>query len=203
MSLWEYIKAEYAVLRGAPVSFVGLVVVSIASGVAIGHWHFSERLETKDGEIHRYRVALGIDEASQGALVELNNQELGLKAQSIVASLRELNREWIARANSIEEDAKSGKITQDEANKQKFQAMDDASRNFNENLASDALNVEAELRKRLSPAAMSQVVRVPAFVAGGSRVTFLGLMRGSRMSASFIPAFADEMEQMAKLLPSD
>ena len=84
MGLWEYIRSELRVLKGAPVSFVGLVILSVSAGIGIGSWHYGERLDTKDGEIHRYRVALGIDKASAGALVELNNQELALKAQYIV-----------------------------------------------------------------------------------------------------------------------
>jgi hypothetical protein len=201
--MWEYIKNEWDVLKGAPLAFMGLVVVSFSTGLGAGLWHYSERLEVKDGEIHRYRVALGIDEASQGALVELNNQELALRSASIVAKLRDLYRAWNAREKSIDEDLKAGKISQDQASKQGLQALDDASQAFDQNLASDALNVEAEMRRRLSPEAMSHVMRVPAFVAGGSRITFLGIVRGSKLSAGFIQAFADEMDQMEKLLPSD
>ena len=50
-----------------------------------------EQIAAKDGQLNRYRVALGIDPASKGALVELSNQELALKAQATVTKLRELN----------------------------------------------------------------------------------------------------------------
>ena len=190
-------------MLGAPITFFGLVVVSIGSGILVGQWHFSERLEAKDGQIHRYRVALGIDEASKGALVELNNRELALKSQAIVAKLRDLTRAWDEKAKSINEQAASGKITNDQASKDKEQAMADVVQAFDQNLASDAPNVESELRKRLDPEALGQIVRVPAFVAGDSRVTLLGLMRGSSLSAFYIVGLANEMEQMAKLLPHD
>jgi hypothetical protein len=40
MGLWEYIKTERDVLKGAPVSFIGLVVISVSAGIGIGSWHY-------------------------------------------------------------------------------------------------------------------------------------------------------------------
>jgi hypothetical protein len=206
MSLWEYIRAELAVLKGAPVSFVGLVVLSIAAGIGIGEWHYSERLETKDGEIHRYRVALGIDNASAGALVELNNQELALKAQYIVGQMRQLSSALDQKGQQIGQMVKDGKIDKQRVSEAKMAAIKEVSEAFNSNLASDAYNVENELRSRLDPSALSHIVRVPAFIVGSdprSRVTFSELMRGSGFDAMMIGRLADEMEEMAKLLPPD
>jgi|SRR5579871_3508774 len=206
VKLWEYIKAEFAVLRGAPFTFVGLLVVSVGAGVAIGAWHYSERLETQELEIHRYRVALGIDKASEGALVELNNQELALRAQKIVADLRTLSTELDQKCSDIDKRAKSGELETSKAGEAKFAAMKEISQNFDGDLASDTYNVEHELRKRLSPEAIAHVVRVPAFIEGNdpnSRVTLFDFMRGSGFDAMMLGRLADEIEQMAKLLPSD
>jgi len=195
------------VLKGAPVSFVGLVILSVSAGIGIGSWHYGERLDTKDGEIHRYRVALGIDKASAGALVELNNQELALKAQYIVGQIRQLSSALEQKAQQIDQLVKDGKVEKDKAFEDKMAAMKELSQTFDTNLASDAFNVENELRSRLDPSALSHVVRVPAFMGGGSdphnRVTFSELMRGSGFDAAMLGRLADEMEEMAKLLPSD
>lgn len=193
-------------LRGAPVSFIGLVVISVSAGIGIGSWHYSERIETKDGEIHRYRVALGIDRASAGALVELNNQELALKSQYIVGQMRQLSSALDQKAQQIDQMVKDGKIDAQKATEDKMAAMKEVSQTFDSNLASDAYNVENELRSRLDSSALSHVVRVPAFIIGSdprSRVTFSELTRGSGFDAAMIGRLADEMEEMAKLLPPD
>ncbi len=75
-----------------------------------------------------------------------------------------------------------------------------------ETSASDTYNVENELRKRMDSSALAHIVRVPAFISDNdpaSRVTFSELMRGSGVDAFMIGRFADEMEEMAKLLPPD
>lgn len=190
-------------LTKAPVSFVSLALVFFSAGIGVGLWHYSERLDTKDGEIHRYRVALGIDEASRGALVELNNQELALKAQSIVVKLRQLSSALAQKSDEIQKRTNSGEIDKTQAFKEQMAAMKEVSQDFDSSLASDAYNVENELRKRLDPVAISHVVRVPALVADGSRVTVPDLFRGSGFDSVYIGGLADEIEQMAKLLPPD
>lgn len=194
----------------AKAAFLTLAALGLGAGFGLGMLYYGgqvaalkEQLNTKDGQIARYRVALGIDPASKGALVELNNQELALKAQAIVAKLREFNFDLDAKLKVIHEQRVAKKIDEHQALKDSRAAMQQVSDAFDANLASDAFNVEGELRKRMDPAAISHVVRVPAFIADGSRVTFLALMRGSSSNAFYIRGFADEMEQMAKLLPPD
>jgi hypothetical protein len=199
----EYLKKEWAVLKRAPLSFVGLAMIFFGAGLGAGLWHYSERLEIKDGEIHRYRVAMGIDEASKGALVELNNQELALKAQSIVLHLRQFTFELDAKCTAINQRLKSGEIDEQQAGKDTMDAMKEVSQDFDRNLASDTYNVENELRSRLDPSAMSHILRVPAFMINNdprSRVTFSDLARGSGFDAGMLGRLADEIEQMANLL---
>jgi hypothetical protein len=59
--LFDHIRSEWAVLRGAPFTFLTLVIFGVAAGLVIGQWHYSERFNAQDDQIRRYRVALGID----------------------------------------------------------------------------------------------------------------------------------------------
>ena len=90
MGIHQDRKTEYGVLKGAPISFAGLVVLSVSAGIAIGAWHYGERLETQQEQIQRYRLALGIDKGGPNALAELNNAELRAKALNSVAEVRGL-----------------------------------------------------------------------------------------------------------------
>ena len=161
------------------------------------------QLDAANGLIGRYRVVLGIDRASEGALAQLTNQELALRAQGIVAKLRELSRELQNRTDASQKSADSRKGKKAGDGGQQRQILAELTKFFDENVAGDMLNIDNELRKRLSGEALSHVIRAPAFVAGESRVTFLALVRSSPMGAMLIPAVADEIEQMYKLLPSD
>ena len=71
-------------------------------------------------------------------------------------------------------------------------------------IASDTYNVDNELRKRLSPEAVAHIIRVPALVAeNGSHIPIAALFRGSGMDVFYLQGLANEIEQMAKLLPPD
>jgi len=200
MALLEYIKTELGELKKAPVSCAFLIIVSILSGIEIGSWHFSERLEAKDGEIHRYRVALGIDKASDGSLVELNNQELLAKATATVAKLRDLDDQIRERFKAMD----SQKLSPHDLSEAQKAATLEFSQEFERNLSADADNVRLELRRRLTPEAIAHVIRVPAFQTGGGvSVPITDLMKGTGFEVGFIKGLADEIEQMAKLLPPD
>jgi hypothetical protein len=98
----EYLKKEWGALTKAPFSFIGLASVLLIGGIALGQWHYSELLNEKDGQIGRYRVALGIDPGSAGALVELDNQELALRAKSITQLLREFQSALTLKPDEIQ-----------------------------------------------------------------------------------------------------
>lgn len=127
-----------------------------------------------------------------------------MKAQSIVAELRKysfaLDEKEKVRRSLL--DAK--KIDKKQAFDQAMADLQVVSNAFDSNLASDTYNVENELRKRMDPAAIAHIPRVPALVfPGGTRVTFPALMRNSGLDADFIRPLTDEIEQMADLLPPD
>jgi hypothetical protein len=216
MGILDFFRREWLALRAAPGSFIGLVIICFGAGLGAATWYYGaqvaavkEQLNTKDAQIGRYRVALGIDPASKGALVELNNQELALKAKSTVATLRTLSSELDGKLSGIQKELDSKKIGQKQASEERRTARNDVSQDFNDNLASDANNIENELRRRLDPKAVEHIVRVPAFNeldAKGNPVNhlpFTELLRGSGVDTFFIKGLANEIEQMADLLPSD
>jgi hypothetical protein len=208
--LLAFVEKEWGVLRTAPFAFVTLAVLCLGLGYGGGMLYYSsqvgslhEQMSTKDGQLSRYRVALGIDPASKGALVELSNQELALRAQSIVVQLRQLTSELNQKSTEIESRTKRGE-DKSKADAEKMAAVKQVSGEFDRNLASEAYNLENELQKRLDPKALSHVVRVPAFSdSDGSRVTVSDLMRGSGFDVLMLDGLANEIEQMAKLLPPD
>lgn len=214
--LITFLQKEWGELRRAPFSFATLSALFLAIGFAGGTLYYSsqvgslhEQISAKDAQLGRYRVALGIDPASKGALVELNNEELKLKAKSTVASLRELSSELDAKLSIIQKDIEAKKVDQKQAATRMMTARNDISQDFNNNLASDANNIENELRKRLDPKTIEHIVRVPAFNeldANGnpmSHLPFTELFRGSGMDTFYIKGLANEIEQMADLLPRD
>jgi hypothetical protein len=214
--LITFLRNEWKGLVGAPGSFATLTVLCLAIGFAGGMLYYSseigslhEQINSRDGQINRYRVALGIDPASKGALVELSNQELGLKAKSTVASLRALGSELDAKLGVIQKEEEAKKIDDNQAFDQRMTAMKDVSQDFNNNLASDANNIQIELRKRLDPNALAHIVRVPAFDeldSNGKPANYIPLTelaRGSGFDTFFIKGLANEIEQMADLLTRD
>jgi hypothetical protein len=206
-----FLKKEWGNLRKAPFAFVMLSALCLSVGFGGGMLYYSsqvgslrEQISAKDGQLGRYRVALGIDPASKGALVELNNEELALKAQASVAKLRKLSSVLKPRFEGIQKQLDAGKINQDQALTEKLAAMQEAAQDFEGNLASDAHNVDNELRRRLDPKAIAHVVRVPGFIdSEGTRLPFTEILKGSGIDTFYIPGLADEIEQMAKLLPPD
>jgi hypothetical protein len=209
--LITFCEKEWGELERAPFSFAMLSALCLTIGFAGGMLYYSsqigslqQQMSAKDGQLSRYRVALGIDPASKGALVELNNEELALKAQAIVANLRKLSSALAQKSDEIRKRANTGEISQSQEAQDQFAAMKEVSQDFDSSLASDAYNVESELRKRLSPSAISNVIRVPAFNGSdGSRVTLTDMFRGTGFDAPYFGRLADELEQMFKLLPPD
>ena len=198
-------------LKKAPLAFVLLLVVGVISGARIEAWRDSgqmaslqEQIRQKDDKVSRYRVALGIDPASRGALVELNNEELYLKAESVVAKLRTFASKLDGTLAEIKKRVDSNKIDKKQAWQETMEAMKQVSQDLDKNLASEAYNVDNELRNRLDPKAISHVVRVPAIVSDeGVSIPITALSKGSGWDSFYIKALADEIEQMAKLLPTN
>jgi len=215
----ETVRQEWSVIKNAPLSFLVFLIMGLTAGYYGANWYYDKQigdlnsqlktkdtqLSAKDGESKRLRVACGLEAASKGALVELNNQELALKTQSVVAKLRQYPAMLRAKNAVIDGQLDAKKITQNQASKAHLAAMQEVSQDFDRNLAPDAYNVENELRSRLDSSALSHVLMVPGFIANGdprTRITFPQIFRGSA-EIIMLDRLADEMEQMANLLPPD
>ena len=210
--VFEYIKKEWIVLKTAPFSFIGLAVLCVLSGMGLAGWHYSERISTleaqsgtKDSEISRYRVALGIDRASRGALIELNNIELRSKALSTAATLHQLCVSFRNRSEQLANDLATSKLSQKDKAARHFALQKEESDEFDSSVRSDASLVEIELRRRLSPEAKASIVGLPPAFKGsdGGYLTLLSIMGGSGMDAAFVCVIGNGIEEMGKLLPGD
>jgi hypothetical protein len=209
MEMLEKLKEQAHIIKTAPYAFILFLMAGGGVAYFLSNEHFSGEISAlraaigaKESEISRYRVALGIDPASQGALVELNDQELALRAQSIVSKLRELASALDFKLEQIQEQARAGKIRKERVGEEKFRVEKEVAQDFDSNLASDAHNIDNELRRRLDPKAIDHIVRVPGLISSGTRIPLTELFRGSGFDTFWFRGLANEIEQMAKLLPA-
>jgi hypothetical protein len=209
MDVLERLRAEGRVIKSAPFAFLVFLVIGGSVGYLASSWYYSKEITDKGGEIGRYRVALGIDKASEGSLIELNNAELEAKALSTSLKLENLCSRYQKRITEIQEQKAEGKID-DKGMLDRQKAIDsELSYEFVQNLRADSFNVDNELRRRLGPQAVAAIVGItPSVVADdGTRVdiTTLVLSAGGmpRFNMDFTCPLANGIEQMAKLLPPD
>ncbi|HEV2549010.1 MAG TPA: hypothetical protein VGU20_16835 [Stellaceae bacterium] len=173
-------------------------------------WRYSGIIANKDseiatlqGQIARYRVAIGIDPATPSALLQLTNKELQSKAETIVGRLRGLFLTYTTQLADIR--ALPG--LDDQARRQRKEAVErDLDQQYITNLRSDAYNVDFELRRRLGPAAVAGIIGIsPSVVAAdGTRINILQLTTAVNFPAfdlGFLSVLADGIQQMARLLP--
>ena len=202
-NLIEYIRAEWQVLKSAPFTFIGLAAVCITFGIVVASWHYSGRIEERNGQVHRYRVALGIDKASAGSLVELTNEELKAKAANTVSKLREICLSYDRRSEEVTRQLQAKKIDDKAARDRQQALMTEGSNEYDRDLRSDFIILTNELLKRLDRKAAAGVVRVPLFDAEtGTPVGLPALIpSGTVMAVNFLCPMADETEQLSKLLP--
>lgn len=189
-------------LKKAPLTFVGLGIICLASGILLARWYDSDKLNDKNDQIHRYEIALGIQPGSPNALVELTNSELRSKALLLSSKARALCDEFNRRSLEIKGQLDAKKIDEKNAITQQRALRKDFSSQFDRDLRSDALNVQNELLRRLDPKATASVVRFPVFAdaATGTPISLFSLIPGAE--ADFLCGFAGELEQLADLLPS-
>lgn len=196
MQLIEHIQKEWAVLKGAWLSFVMLVVLCLMAGISIGSWHYAERIEAQGGQISRYRVALGIDKASPSALIELNNEELRAKAGNTAGLIREICFDYQRKNQQLAKQIREQKIAVGSPQAQALwepMATEIVER-FDRDAKPDFVNVDGELRRRLGPAGMNGMVLVPELPFN------MGTLWSGVMESLYICKYADELDEMAKRL---
>ncbi|MGA1999059.1 MAG: hypothetical protein ABSG52_03620 [Terriglobales bacterium] len=205
MQPFDYVRQEWGVLTKAPLAFVGLAIVFFAAGIGLTRWYDSDKLNDKDDQLRRYRVALGIEHGSPNALVELTNPELRSKALIVSSRVQGLCTRLNKQAGEIKAQLDAKKFDDKGAWERQQALSKQISDEFHNDLRSDALNVQNELLRRLDPKAAAAVVRFPilADAATGTPVSLQSLLLSeSGMDAVSLCGFAEELQQLAKLLPS-
>jgi hypothetical protein len=205
-SVLDSLRKETRVIKANPWSFAVFIICGCAMGYAVGRWYDAKTLVEDDSLVRRYRVALGIAPGSPSALVELNNQELALKAALIVSKLREAANRLDSLTLEIDKRQNSGEIDGTQDLKERMDAAKGIAEEVDSSgVSADAYNVVNELEKRLAPAALAHVAMV-AEVKGidGGRTPISSLFSATGFdSLMFYRKLANEIDQMAKLLPPD
>ena len=212
--LIEFLRNNWAVLKSAPAVFITFAALAGFGGYLASTWYYGGILASKDAviaqkdaQIARYRVALGIDKASQRALVELSNTEMRAKATATSTKLRDMRRALDREDQHIEDLKRSGKLDDKAAAERIRAATREASEQFERTLRADAINVDNELRRRLGPKAVGSIIGLPPSFYSRSDGSPIGsyafLPSGMGMSAVVLNVLADGIDQMAALLSAD
>jgi hypothetical protein len=73
MDILEILRGEWRVIKSAPLSFIVFLAIGAVFGYGASNWYYSKQIADTDGQVRRYRVALGIDKGGPSALAELSN----------------------------------------------------------------------------------------------------------------------------------
>lgn len=191
------LRSRLGAFASAPTAIVLLVATGLAIGYGSARVLHRARLDDRAARLASDRVAPGIDAATEGALVELTNQELKAKAAATVAALRAFYLE-----TRTQEDAANASATDDTDRAERYAGVrrrrSDA---FDRALRIDAVHVDQELRRRLGRTAMASIVLPRAFYQSGSGALLDAaavVPDGTGMSAGFAGVLADAIEQMAE-----
>ena len=204
MDILEKLRQEGRVIKDAPFSFVIFIAIGLACGYGASTWYYSKQITDRGGQIARYRVALGIDKGSPSALAELTNAELQAKALAVAFKARDLCFSFQKREAQIphvpQGNKQKGKQFADEDNN----LMKDVGEEFDRGMKADFIGANNEILKRLDPKAASAVIRGPMLgdAETGTPIGMPGLTPDN-MEAAFLCTYADQLEQLAKLLPAD
>jgi hypothetical protein len=196
---WEKI---WALFMSAPGTFIVFAIVSFGLGLGLGRFTYTQELQSARDSAARYRVALGIEPGSSGALVELTNRELKSMAFIVVARLRAIDNKRDKQISDIQQNKSLD-------NARKKEQSDNILRELNDEYLStvrnDAFNIDFELRKRLGPQAVAGIIGVNPRVMSddGASINILQLTPESHpiFNMGFIGVLANGIDQMAKLLP--
>lgn len=209
--LLNHVTSEWQQLKAAPFAFMWLFFLGCFIGIVFaGTLYRSQitlkdaQLADKDAHLARYKVALGIETASQGVLIGLSNEEMRAKAINTAAKLRAFD---VASRNVYNDTMKGVSDPHDQAERrQQIEQM--RSDEFDRSLKADAINVDTELRRRLGPKALASIVGLPTtFYATANKDAPVGMVTlvasaASGWSSAFVGTLADGIERMAQVLPA-
>ena len=137
-----HLKSESKVIAKAPVAFVVFLALGVGLGYLVATWYYNGRMADQDGLLARYRVALGIDKASQGVMIELTTEELRSKALTTASALREFA---LGTRNEMESQSRDAKDEQDRG-RRTMAVLKRRSDMFDRRLKADTVLVDTELR---------------------------------------------------------
>jgi hypothetical protein len=201
----EFLDGNKALIHREWPKFLLVAILSVVGT----KFYDAASLQDRDNTIHRLKVALGIDKASDGALIELSNAELKARAASITAKIRALMAEMDDRMKAIDSAHGSAPIDQKQINEAKMSVDNDIGAEFERGLRADTINVDTELRRRLGPKALASVVGIsPTLYTAGDHaaVGLMGVMTSAGpgwVAAGLMPVLATGIDQMAAQLPPD
>ena len=201
MDILGELRRESELIMKAPIAFVVIMLFWSFVGYLVATWYYDGRMKEQEGTIARYRVALGLDKASQGKLIELSNSELKRMSENMAARLRAFD---IGTRNEHQEAERSSKNAKDESERHML-ILRDRSDEFDRTLRTDSVLIDTELRRRLGPQALASIVGLPPTFYSTSDKAPIGIQAlissGTGMSAGFVGTLADGLDQMARLLP--
>lgn len=200
MSVLEYIRQEFAVIKAAPPSCLFIVAI----GFGIGGLFYGARLDLAHESNENYRRSLGTSAPYSGVYADLSNNDLKAKTARMVKNLRTLQFQYQHRSTDIHVQLQNHEIDQ-----AKFNVLSEAfnqqiSEEFTKNFKSEAVALDNELRHRLSPEALKTIVGSPAFDPPITIVSLLPSgMLGGKIGIFGVEISAGELEQMNAKLPYD
>jgi hypothetical protein len=208
---------ELREMRKAKIGVVAAMVLGASGWWWLTDWLIYspqiDGLKTNVGQLERdlgrYRVALGIDQATGGALIELTNTEMKAKAATTSAKLRDFEVSYKRRSEALKaEQAAVGNLDKESIFNQQVALMREVSGEFRRTLRADAINVDNELRRRLGPRGVASIVGLPPSfysASDGAPIGVIGLTTstGNDMDAEFVGTLANGIDQMAQLLPEN
>jgi hypothetical protein len=208
----EFVQERWGVIWGPNrVTFLVVAASTFALGAVASRVFYSQhvttvdaRLASKDDEIGRLRVALGIDPASRGALIALTNEEMKAKSISTARALRELCFSLRDKGEAVKKEIEAKNLDEKSRGEQMWAFIQKASDQFDASFRSEVGNVDNELRRRLHPGAIASIVRnnPSLYTTGGQPVSILSLFpSGTGFSSLYLCTQADAIERMAELLP--
>jgi hypothetical protein len=201
-AIFDYIKKEWASLSAAPLAFVGLAVVCLGTASYVGYraadWYYAKQIRDKDSQISRYRVALNIDKASPSILIELNNEELRAKAENTVGVIRGICLEFQKKDQVLAKQFDEQGLPKNRRDELWLAMATEIVGKFNRDAKSDFINLDEELRRRLGPSGINPL----GLVSPELPFNITALTPGP-FGSLYICNYADELDQMAKRLPSD
>jgi len=169
------------------------------------------QLGAANGQISRYRVALGIDKASHGSMVELTNNELHAMAGNLIPKIRQLCSYFGERSKNLGRLPENRKSPEAKAKAKAWvdgaeAIAADVTKQYDQ-LRSDEVLLNNEILRRLDPSAAAAVMHVPLFNAQTGTPLSLTAITGhsgiATIDAATMCMAADETERLAKLLPPD